>query len=128
MRDPRRLARLCKVLSVDTRIRILELLRRRTLCVNALAQRLAVTPAAISQHLRILRDAGLVVSEKRGYYVHYRIDRKGLEVWRRMVRDALQGEARESAGGNASRSGSADEEEGGKPCVVKRRTAGNPRS
>ena len=72
------LARVCKVLSVPTRVRILQLLKGRALCVNALAARLDVTQGAVSQHLRILRDAGLLEAEKRGYYVHYRLNGKSL--------------------------------------------------
>ncbi len=60
------LARILKVLSVGTRVRIVQLLRSRALCVNALAARLNVTQGAVSQHLRIMRDAGLVIDEKRG--------------------------------------------------------------
>ncbi|MFC1736779.1 ArsR/SmtB family transcription factor [Candidatus Hydrogenedentota bacterium] len=65
------LANIFKILSVDTRLRIVQLLTGRSLCVGALAARLDVTQGAVSQHLRILRDAGLVKAEKRGYYVHY---------------------------------------------------------
>ncbi|MBN1844923.1 MAG: winged helix-turn-helix transcriptional regulator, partial [Sedimentisphaerales bacterium] len=66
------LGRRLKVLSVGTRLRIIQLLNGRALCVNALAQRLGVSQSAVSQHLRVLRDAGLVIDEKRGYFVHYR--------------------------------------------------------
>jgi DNA-binding transcriptional ArsR family regulator len=80
--DPDELARILKVLSVSTRVRILQLLRGRALCVNALAARLDVTQGAVSQHLRIMRDARLVIDEKRGYHVHYRLDEETLERWR----------------------------------------------
>jgi hypothetical protein len=40
---PTELAQLCKTLSVDSRVRISELLRGHPLCVNALADRLGVT-------------------------------------------------------------------------------------
>ncbi len=72
-------ADLLKVLSVDTRLKILMHLKSGVLCVNALAARLDVTQGAVSQHLRIMRDAGLVSAEKRGYYVHYRLNNKTLE-------------------------------------------------
>jgi len=75
---PAELAQLCKTLSVDTRIRILQLLQEHSLCVNALAARLNVTYSAVSQHLRILRTAGLVCCEKQGYWVHYALDETGL--------------------------------------------------
>lgn len=74
MNDAERLARIFKVLSVDTRVRMVDMLKRRTLCVNALARALDITPAAVSQHPRVLRDADLVRSEEKGYYVHYRVN------------------------------------------------------
>jgi DNA-binding transcriptional ArsR family regulator len=43
----------------------------------------------VSQHLRVLRDAELVVPDKRGYYVHYRLNRKTLEQWRQVADDLL---------------------------------------
>jgi DNA-binding transcriptional ArsR family regulator len=61
---------------------MIDLLRRRSLCVNAMARALNISPAAVSQHLRILRDADVVIAEKRGYFVHYRINEQTLEQWR----------------------------------------------
>ena len=85
MDDPKALARLLKVLSVETRVRIVRLLRGRALCVNALAARLDVTQGAVSQHLRLMRDAGLVIDEKRGYFVHYRLSEETLAAWREEI-------------------------------------------
>jgi DNA-binding transcriptional ArsR family regulator len=79
------LSYICKILSVDTRIRILQLLKNHALCVGALSARLDVTQGAVSQHLRILRDANLVVAEKRGYFVHYRLNEKTLDKWEGMI-------------------------------------------
>ena len=89
MADARRLARVFRALSVDTRVRIVQLLKERSQCVNALASRLGVTPAAVSQHLRILRDADLVTGEKRGYYVHYEVNGKTLEAWKTLANQLL---------------------------------------
>jgi len=85
MNEPKELARLLKVLSVETRVRIVQLLKGRVLCVNALASRLDVTQGAVSQHLRIMRDAGLVIDEKRGYFVHYRLNEDTLAAWREEI-------------------------------------------
>ena len=85
-----KLARIFKVLSVETRVRMLNLLKRRSLCVNALARELDITPAAISQHLRILRDAEIVVAEKRGYFVHYRVNKKNLAKWNEVARGLFE--------------------------------------
>jgi len=78
MIDPQKVARLFKVLSVDTRVRMVQLLKERTLCVNAMAHMLEITPAAVSQHLRVLRDADIVIADKKGNFVHYRINADAL--------------------------------------------------
>jgi DNA-binding transcriptional ArsR family regulator len=40
---------------------------------------LGITPAAVSQHLKILRQSGLVRSERQGYWIPYSIDEEALE-------------------------------------------------
>jgi len=65
-----------KLLSVRTRIKILELLKKGDLCVNALSAGLDVTQGAVSQHLRLIREAGIIKAEKRGCYVHYSLNGK----------------------------------------------------
>ncbi len=82
MKEAKKLARMFKVLSVDTRVRMVQMLKNRALCVNALARMLAISPAAVSQHLRVLRDADIVIAEKRGYFVHYRLNNKTVARWR----------------------------------------------
>jgi DNA-binding transcriptional ArsR family regulator len=66
---------------VDTRLRIIELLADKgPLGTGAIAEKLGVTPAAVSQHLTVLRHAGLVTRERRGYRVPYSVDPGGLDV------------------------------------------------
>lgn len=89
MDDSEVLARFLKVLSVGTRVRIFCLLRGRALCVNALAARLDVTQGAVSQHLRVMRDAGLVIDERRGCRVHYRLNEESLCRWRGEIEKLL---------------------------------------
>jgi DNA-binding transcriptional ArsR family regulator len=85
MNDSKELARVLKVLSVDARVRIVRLLKGRALCVNALAAHLDVTQGAVSQHLRVMRDAGVVIDEKRGLYVHYRLNEETCALWRQAI-------------------------------------------
>jgi DNA-binding transcriptional ArsR family regulator len=87
--NPEKQARVFKVLSAGARVRMIELLKRRSLCVNALARALDITPAAVSQHLRILRDADIVIPDKRGYFVHYRVNEKTLAEWSQMTKGLL---------------------------------------
>jgi len=79
-----------KALSSEARIRIIQALKERPLCVNALARRLGMRQSAISQHLRVLRSAGLVKGEKRGYWVHYSIDGENLAHLRGVLGSLLQ--------------------------------------
>lgn len=60
-----------RALSVEKRVEIVRLLAERTLCVGALSNLLDISAGAVSQHLRILRDAGIVESDRRGYFIHY---------------------------------------------------------
>ncbi len=73
-------AELFKVLSVESRIRIIDLLKQNgPLGVNELSEALGITPSAVSQHLKVLRYAGLVRSERKGYWLPYEIDPAALE-------------------------------------------------
>ena len=73
-------AELFKVLAVDSRIRIIELLKQRgPLGANELSDMLGITPSAVSQHLRILKHAGLVRNERKGYWIPYEIEPEALE-------------------------------------------------
>ena len=89
MADTETLARIFKVLSVGTRVRMIELLKRQSLCVNALAYKLDISPAAVSQHLRVLRGADIVIPEKEGYFVHYRINEAKLAEWKKTAEGLL---------------------------------------
>lgn len=69
-----------KVLGVETRVRIIELLKSKgPLGANNIAETLGITPSAVSQHLKILRQAGLVRSERKGYWIPYSINVEALE-------------------------------------------------
>jgi DNA-binding transcriptional ArsR family regulator len=91
MDEIEKLAGIFKALSEPTRLRMVNLLRKNdgALCVNALSQRLGATQSAISQHLRTLRQTGLVRGERRGQFVHYLIDKKVLEQYKKKVLKTL---------------------------------------
>jgi ArsR family transcriptional regulator len=64
-----------KAISDETRMKIIKLLLSHNYCVRGLARMLELSEAAISQHLKILREAGLLTCEKQGYFVHYTVKR-----------------------------------------------------
>lgn len=82
MDNDQKIAEISKVLGVDTRVKLIRLLGEKSLCVGALSRRLGITPGAVSQHLRVLRSAGLVVPEKKGYFVHYSLSEETLRKWK----------------------------------------------
>ena len=69
-----------KVLGVETRVKIIDLLKSQgPLGAKKIAEVVGVTAAAASQHLKILKQAGFVRSERNGYWIPYSIDEKALE-------------------------------------------------
>ncbi len=72
-------AELFKILSVDKRNARIETLKKGTMNVHALAKSIGMSQSAVSQHLRVLRAAGLVKDEREGYWINYSLDRQTLE-------------------------------------------------
>ncbi len=60
-----------KALSDETRLRVLLSVQAKPLCVCQIVELFQLSGATISKHLSILRNAGLVQSEKRGKWVYY---------------------------------------------------------
>ncbi|MFC2053055.1 ArsR/SmtB family transcription factor [Chloroflexota bacterium] len=91
MNEIEELTEVFKALSDPTRLRLVKLLGEHegALCVNALARRLDVSQSAVSQHLRVLRQTGLVKSVRRGSSVHYWLDQDSLKQHRAKLRETL---------------------------------------
>ena len=86
-----------KVLGVETRIKIIDLLKSRgPLGALKIAEMLAITPAAVSQHLKVLRQAGLIRSERKGYWIPYSVDEEALECCREALSEVCTCECREN--------------------------------
>ncbi len=64
--------------SEPLRWRILELLGREELCVCHLVELLDAPQSLVSHHLRVLRESGLVESERFRYWTYYRLRRESL--------------------------------------------------
>jgi rhodanese-related sulfurtransferase/DNA-binding transcriptional ArsR family regulator len=67
------LARIGKATAAPKRLELLDLLSQGPRTVESLAEQAALTVANASQHLQVLRAANLVVGDKRGLHVEYRL-------------------------------------------------------
>lgn len=75
MSSARDITRLFRTLSDETRFRLLRLLWREELTVNEIAAITQLAQPRISNHLKILKEEGLIVERRRGSWRHYRVDR-----------------------------------------------------
>src|SRR5215218_49946 len=76
-------ARVGRVLASGRRIELLDVLANGERTVEALAGEVGLTAANTSQHLQILRQAGLVASRREGTSIHYRLAAPEVfELWR----------------------------------------------
>ena len=87
------LVRFFKALGDETRLQLVALLAQQepgsAMCVGRLARELGVTASAVSQHLRVLKDLGLIRRERRGYRLHYFLDLERLAAYQDLVREQL---------------------------------------
>ena len=73
-------AEMFKALAVETRVKIIEMLKSQgPMGAKGIAEQLGVSTAAVSQHLKILKQVGLLRSERKGYWIPYSIDEEALE-------------------------------------------------
>jgi DNA-binding transcriptional ArsR family regulator len=79
-------------LADPTRRAIFEGLARGPRAVGELARDLPVSRPAVSQHLKVLREAGLVTDERDGARRLYRVDPRGIEAMRAYL-NAFWGDA-----------------------------------
>ena len=75
-------ARAFAALADPTRRLVFERVARRPMSVGRLASGLSVTRPAVSQHLRVLKDAGLVIDREEGTRRIYSVDARGVEAMR----------------------------------------------
>ena len=70
-----------KALGDGSRLKILKLIAAHgnVLCVGFIAKKLGLSQPAVSQHLKTLKNAGILTGERKGYHVHYSINADVLE-------------------------------------------------
>jgi ArsR family transcriptional regulator len=90
-RDAQRLADDLALLSNPVRIQLLDVLSRNEgrVCVCDLEAAVPVKQPTVSHHLRVLRDAGLIESERQGLWAYYRIRREHVAALRDRIASRL---------------------------------------
>ena len=82
-------AEICKVFSNPIRLEILNLLRDREMSVTELIDKSKLSQANISQHLSIMKSKGIVVSERNGKNIYYRLSNPKIIKAFDIIRDVL---------------------------------------
>ncbi|HWO96850.1 metalloregulator ArsR/SmtB family transcription factor [Fictibacillus sp. Mic-4] len=83
-----KVAQVLKLLGDKTRLTMVAILNHRECCVCEFLEVFTMSQPSISQHLRKLKDAGLLNEEKRGQWVYYSINTES-ELYE-LVEDLLQ--------------------------------------
>ncbi len=73
-----KLDRVFEALASGPRRRILAYLSEQELTTSDLVARFGISAPAVSRHLSVLENAGLVIGERRGQYVYYRLEADNL--------------------------------------------------
>lgn len=70
---------LLKALGDSTRFTIFQQILIRKHCVRSLSKKLGISESAVSQHMKILKEANLVYGERFGYHIHYLPNQEALD-------------------------------------------------
>lgn len=68
------LSKVFKALSDETRLKILMIISSRVICQKGISRYLQISDSAVSQHIKILKDADILKGYKDGYFVFYQIN------------------------------------------------------
>lgn len=72
----KQLANLFKALGDENRIEILTLLRDQERCICTILEDMSISQSTLSHHMKILSEAGFVLSRKDGKWTHYSINKE----------------------------------------------------
>ena len=74
-----KLANYLRALNDKTRLTILNLLISSNYCVGGVARRLEISEAAVSQHIKVLKEVGFLRETKDSYFTHYHVEKEILK-------------------------------------------------
>lgn len=82
--------KILKVLGDETRYKIFQLLLNDEYCVGGLAKALKITDSAVSQHLKMLKEADIVVGRKVGYYTHHIVNKDNMNDFIKQFKEEIR--------------------------------------
>jgi ArsR family transcriptional regulator len=84
---------LFRALGDETRVQIVRLLAQQTepMCVCYVEAAFALSQPTISHHLKVLREAGLVTTERQGVWIYYRLNRERFQALADFIQPILAG-------------------------------------
>ena len=82
-------AEMCKVFSNSIRLEILNLLRDKQLSVTELIEKTKLSQVNISQHLSIMKSKGIVISDRKGKNIYYKLTTPKIIKAFDIIRDVL---------------------------------------
>ncbi len=78
-----------KALSEEIRLHIVQLLMPRELCVCEIMDELRLSQPAVSHHMKILKQAGLVNDRREGKWVFYSLNKDSFTLLEKILREKL---------------------------------------
>ncbi len=91
----REFTKIMKAFSDPNRVKIIAMLNEKSMCVCELRAALELSQPAVSSHLKVLDEAGLVRSEKDGLWVNYHLTPPPLANGRKLLEQLLEAFSRE---------------------------------
>jgi ArsR family transcriptional regulator len=89
-----RQAQICKAFANPTRLRMLDLLGRRDWAASELQKELRISKANLSQHVAVLKGAGIVTSRREGKVVYFSLTMPEVKSACQLIRDVLRAQIR----------------------------------
>jgi ArsR family transcriptional regulator, arsenate/arsenite/antimonite-responsive transcriptional repressor len=74
------LASLLKIVSEESRLKLLCILRKGSHCVCEMMEHINLSQSLISHHLKDLKEAGIIQDKKKGLRVYYSLTKKGVNI------------------------------------------------
>ena len=75
-----KISALLKLLSDESRLRLICILRQGKHCVCEMMEHINLSQSLISHHLRDLKDTGIVADRKEGLRAYYSLTKKGIQI------------------------------------------------